>query len=239
MDKLKIFVGWDSREDIAYQVCKFSIESRSSIDVEIIPLRLEELRRSGIYTRENDPLASTEFTFSRFFTPYLSNFSGPAVFCDCDFLWNCDAKDVLNLFDDKYAVQVVKHDYTPKELFKMDGQVQHIYPKKNWSSMIIFNTENPSNMVLTPQFLNQAAGSTLHQFKWLEDKEIGGINHSYNWLEGWYKEPVDGIPKIIHYTRGNVYFENFQNVDYADLWKEEYKKMAGKVWETKLINCNE
>lgn len=235
MSKLTIYVGWDSREDVAYQVCKFSIERRSSIPIEIIPLKQHELREAGIYTRPIDKLASTEFTFTRFFVPYLSNFSGKSVFCDSDFLWLCDAKEVLSLFDEKYAVQVVKHDYKPKETIKMDGKSQFLYPRKNWSSMILYNCESLSNMILTPQFLNQAAGSTLHQFKWINDKEIGSLNNKYNWLEGHYKEPQDGEPKIIHYTRGNVYFKEFQDVDYGDLWKEEYKMMTGENWTENMI----
>lgn len=232
---LKIFIGWDSREDIAYQVCKSSILRRSSIDVEVIPLKQHELRASGIYTRELDKLASTEFTFTRFFAPYLSGFSGKAVFCDCDFLWNCDAKEVLDLFDDRFAVQVVKHDYKPEESIKMDGKAQSSYPRKNWSSMILWNCEHPSNMTLTPQFLNKAAGSTLHQFKWLDDEKIGEISHIYNWLEGWYKEPRDGKPSVIHYTRGNIYFKNYQDVEYADLWREEFKILIGQDWTDEMI----
>lgn len=229
MEKLKIYIGWDSRENIAYEVCKSSILRRSSIEVEIIPIKQQELRDAGIYTRGIDNLGSTEFTFSRFFIPYLNNYSGKAVFCDCDFLWDCDAKEILDLFDNKFAVQVAKHDYNPTEITKGTG-AQYLYPKKNWSSMILWNCEHPANIALSPQILNQAAGSTLHQFKWLPEELVGEINHQYNWLEGWYREPKDGTPKIIHYTRGNVYFKNHQDVEYADIWKEEYKHMSGKEW---------
>ncbi len=232
---MKIFIGWDSREEIAYDVCKHSILKRATIPVEVIPLKQSELRNQGIYTRPVDQLASTEFTFTRFFAPYLSQFDGPSIFCDSDFLWLCDAKEILNIFDPKYAVQVVQHNYIPSEHEKMDGKTQYIYPKKNWSSMIIWNSEHPSNMVLTPEFLNQAKGSTLHQFKWLKESEIGSISHKYNWLEGWYREPKDGKPSIIHYTRGNVYFKDFQDVEYGDIWKDEFKDMSGKEWTSDMI----
>lgn len=234
MEKLKIFIGWDSREDIAYQVCKYSIEKRSSIPVEIIPIKQHELRELKIYNRPIDKLASTEFSLTRFLVPYLSGFSGKAVFCDCDFLWLCDAKEISELFDNRYAAQVIRHNYIPPESVKMDNKVQYQYPRKNWSSMIVFNCEHPSNMVLTPQFIDVAAGSTLHQFKWLHDNEIGGLDHNYNWLEGWYHK-TSYEPKIIHYTRGNVYFKEFQDVDYADLWKSEFKELTGNDWTDDMI----
>lgn len=222
---LKIFVGWDAREDVAYQVCKKSIYDRSSIEVEVIPLIQSELRTEGCYKRLPDEKAATDFTFTRFFVPYLMNYSGKAVFCDCDFLWDCDAKEILDLFDPQYAVQVVKHNYVPTESIKMDNKVQYQYPKKNWSSMILWNCEHPDNMKLTPEFLNQAAGSTLHQFKWLKEVDVGEISHIYNWLEGWYKEPKDGTPKVVHYTRGGPWFLEYQDVDYAELWLQELKKL--------------
>lgn len=232
---LKIYVGWDSREDVAYQVCKYSIEKRATIPVEIIPLKQSELRMQGFYNREVDILGSTEFTFTRFLVPYLNHFSGPAIFIDCDFLFLCDPKELLDLYDDKYAVQVVKHIYEPKETIKMDNKKQHLYPKKNWSSLIIWNSEHPGNSCLTPDFVNRAKGSTLHQFKWLRDNEVGSLDYKYNWLEGWYKEPINGKPKVVHFTRGNVYFKNSQNVDYGSLWKEEFKEMSGKEWSDDFI----
>ncbi len=234
-NKLKIFIGWDSREAVAFDVCKYSIESRATIPVEIIKLDRRELIESGIYTRENDPLASTEFTYSRFFVPFLSNFSGQAVFCDCDFLWLCDAKEVLYQFDERYAVQVVQHDYWPTEQSKMDGKIQTNYPKKNWSSMILWNNEHPKNMTLVPQFLNQASGSTLHQFKWLKEKHIGNLPVKYNFLEDWNNRFEHGDPAIIHFTRGNVYFKDFQDVDYGEVWKREFESMSGQKWDKSMI----
>jgi hypothetical protein len=226
----KAFIGWDAREEVAYDVCKHSILTRSSIPVEVIPIKQGELRESGVYTRPVDTRASTDFSLTRFFTPFLSNFSGPSLFSDCDFLYLCDMKEILDLYDPKYAVQVVKHNYTPSEEIKMDGRVQYQYPRKNWSSFIIFNSEHPSNKVLTPDFLNKADSATLHRFLWLKDEEIGELNCEYNWLEGHCHEPKDGKPKVIHYTRGNVYFKDFQDVEYAEVWKSEFEKFSGKKW---------
>lgn len=231
---LNIFIGYDSREDIAYRVAKYSLESRSTIPIKVIPIKQKRLRKEGLYTREQDFLASTEFSLTRFFVPYLMGFSGRAIFFDCDFLWTVDIKELAELFTNE-PLQVVKHNYIPKEIEKMDGQIQSIYPKKNWSSMMVFNCEHPKNMILTLDFLNKAHPSTLHQFKWLDESEIGELPLAYNYLEGWYKEEFDGKPKAIHYTRGNVYFKNFQNVEYGQLWKDEYQKMTGQKWNNKLI----
>ena len=151
---MKIYVGWDSREDIAYQVCEHSIKRRDP-DAEVIPLKQNDMRAQGIYTREKDKLASTEFTFTRFFVPYLNDFKGWAVFCDCDFLWKIPSTDLEQYCDPNKAVVCVQHDYKPKETTKMDGQVQTVYPRKNWSSMVLWNCEHPKNKLLTPDFLNQ------------------------------------------------------------------------------------
>ena len=71
----KVFVGYDPREDIAYRVCKYSIE-RQSKNVSVHPLKQSELRSAGWYKRPIDKLASTEFTFTRFLVPELANFKG-------------------------------------------------------------------------------------------------------------------------------------------------------------------
>ena len=133
------FIGYDSKEDIAYRVCKQSLLSNSTIDIKALALKQYELRSRGLYKRNADPLASTEFTYTRFLVPALVNYSGWAVFCDCDLLFLKDVKFLFeNLSDDK-AVYCVKHDYSPSEKHKMDGKKQTIYPRKNWSSFIIFN----------------------------------------------------------------------------------------------------
>ena len=144
---MKIYVGWDSREDIAYQVCEHSIKRRDP-SAEVIPLKQKQMRDQGLYNRPVDKLASTEFTFTRFFVPYLNDFKGWAVFCDCDFLWKIPSHELVKFCDPSKAVVVVQHDYTPKETTKMDGQVQSVYPRKNWSSMVLWNCEHEKNKIL-------------------------------------------------------------------------------------------
>jgi lipopolysaccharide biosynthesis glycosyltransferase len=217
---LKIFIGWDSREDIAYQVAKFSIEQLSSMPVEIIPLKQKALRRQGIYTRPDDRMASTEFTFTRFLIPELTGFDGWALFIDCDFVALANVADLFAQADDRYAIMCAQHDYTPKETVKMDGQVQHIYPRKNWSSMMLINCGHPSNANLTKDLVNNIhkTGAYFHRFSWLDDSEIGELSHEWNWLVGWYKEPEDGSPKFLHYTEGGPWFENYRDCEYNHEW---------------------
>jgi lipopolysaccharide biosynthesis glycosyltransferase len=229
---MKVFVGYDTREDVAWQVCKHSIVSRNK-DVEVKPLKLKELIDQGWYKREEDKLGSTEFTFSRFLIPELCNFNGWAVFCDCDIIFLNDIKELFDQADDKYAVMCAKHDYTPKEGVKMDGQTQTVYPRKNWSSVMLFNCSHPSNQALTSDLVNDpnTTGKYLHRFSWLTDEEIGELSHEWNWLAGWYTEPADGKPKAIHYTEGGPWFENYRHCEYHDLWKKELFHMMSTDYE--------
>ena len=217
---MKVYVGYDTREDIAYQVCEHSIKRRNG-QIEVIPLKQKDLREQGIYTREVDKLASTEFTFTRFFIPYLNNYKGWAVFCDCDFVWRISPTELEQYCDDSKAVVCVQHDYKPKEGLKMDGQVQLVYPRKNWSSMVLWNCGHPKNKILTPELLNKETGKFFHRFSWLDDSDIGDLPPIYNWLVNWYQEPKDGVPKILHYTEGGPWFENYRDCEYADVWKKE------------------
>lgn len=222
---MKVFLGWDSREEIAYEVCKYSIESRASKPVEIIPLKQTELKNLGIYKRDIDPLSSTEFTFTRFLVPHLMGYTGWAVFADCDFIFLEDIENLFRLTNGhNYAVMVVKHNYNPTNKEKMDGKAQHNYPRKNWSSLILWNCDHHKNKLLTPDIVNRATGAYLHRFQWLDDKDIGYITHQWNWLVGWYHEPKNGKPKALHYTEGGPWFENYMNCEYGAYWIEEKHK---------------
>jgi len=221
---MKVFVGYDTREDIAYQVCKHSILNKQP-NADVRPLKQQELRDAGWYTRSIDKLASTEFTFTRFLIPELTNFKGWALFMDCDMILTTDIKELFDQADDKYAVMCVQHDYTPKEGVKMDGQKQTIYPRKNWSSVMLFNCAHPSNAALTMDLVNspEINGAYLHRFSWLKDEEIGELDHTWNYLVGVYDD-ID-TPKLIHYTEGGPWFENYRDCEFADLWKAELQDM--------------
>ena len=222
---MKIYIGHDSREDIAYQVCEHSIKRRDP-SAEVIPLKQKQMRDQGLYTRPVDKLASTEFTFTRFFVPYMNDFKGWAVFCDCDFLWKIPSHELVKYCDSSKAVVVVQHDYTPKETTKMDGQVQTVYPRKNWSSLILFNNEHPKNSTLTPHYLNNyRPGIDFHQFRWLDDEDIGSLPLEWNCMDDYYHLEN---PKAIHYTDGGPWFDNYQETMYSDIWNEEYKWLTEK-----------
>lgn len=228
---LNIYVGWDSREDVAYQVCKYSILKHSK-DVNVIPLKLPELVSRELYYREKDKLGSTEFTFSRFLVPYLNQYKGKAVFVDCDFLFTQDINNVLDHFDESKAVHCVQHNYVPSETLKMDGKLQYVYPRKNWSSFVLWNCEHPSNAQVDINMVNGQSGQFLHRFQWLDDEEIGMLPKTWNWLEGWYNYPDDSsAPAAIHYTRGGPYFRNYTSVDGAELWLSYFEEMTGRKWK--------
>ena len=230
---MRIYIGWDSREDIAYQVCRESILKHASIPVEIVPLKQEQLRESCDYYRKPDKLASTEFTFTRFLVPHLNNYEGWAMFVDCDFVFTCDVKEIFDQTDDRYAVMCVQHDYNPQSMTKMDGKEQHVYPRKNWSSMMLFNCAHPANSIVTKDFVNDPVkdGKYLHRFSWLKDREIGKLSNEYNWLVNWYKEPEDGKPKVLHYTEGGPWFEGYTNCEYADVWYSYLKSYISQFIE--------
>ena len=224
-----VFVGYDTREDIAYQVCEDQI-NRLSPNTSVKPLILNELKKQNLYWREEDKLGSTEFTFSRFLIPEIMNFEGWALFCDCDILFIENVEKLFEVADDKYAVMCVKHDYKPKEGLKMDGKQQTIYPRKNWSSLVLWNCSHPSNKIVTKEYVNNPdiTGKILHRFSWLKDEEIGSISHHWNWLVGWYKEPEDGAPLGIHYTEGGPWFKEYRDCEYSDLWKDSLHKMMSQ-----------
>jgi hypothetical protein len=224
----RVFIGWDRREPIAYEVARFSLERRASIPVDVRPIKLDDLIARRLYWREVDPLASTEFTYSRFLTPALAGFQGWALFCDCDFLWLGDIAGLAAHAKGDKAVYCVQHDYTPKEATKMDGAVQTAYPRKNWSSLMLFNCEHPTVRKLTPEVVNTESGAYLHRMQWVSDEDIGSLPVTWNWLEGWNEKPKNGTPNAVHFTRGGPWFDNWQNVDYGNLWRAERDSLEGR-----------
>lgn len=208
-----IYIGFDSKEVVAYHVLCQSILEKSSIPVTFTPISLNNVE--NIFTRERNPLQSTEFSFSRFLVPYLSRYEGWALFADCDMLMRTDIAQLWELRDDRYAAMCVKHDYIPKVETKFLGQVQTKYEKKNWSSVILFN--NAKCRKLDLDYVNTASGLELHQFKWLEsDDLIGELPASWNWLVNEYEYSPDA--KLVHFTDGGPYFDEYKNDDYAEEW---------------------
>jgi len=217
---IKVFIGYDPREAVAYSVLAHSIHARASAPVAIAPLMLSELK--GVLTRERHPLQSTDFSFSRFLTPFLSDYAGWSIFMDCDMLVLDDIAALHAVCDERYAVMAVKHDHVPKEARKFLDQPQTAYQKKNWSSVMLFN--NARCRALTPGYVNTASGLELHQFKWLANDElIGEIPARWNHLVGYNPPRRDAA--LVHYTLGGPYFEEYRDCEYADEWRRERQAM--------------
>jgi hypothetical protein len=212
---INIFVGYDTKEKMAFNVLSYSILKNSSQPVAITPIYLENIKDT--FVRERNSLSSTEFSFSRFIIPHLMNYQGWALFMDCDMLMQADIAELWRLRDDKYAVQVCKHDYIPKSQTKFLGQTQTVYPKKNWSSFMLMNCKKCTT--LTPDYVNKASGLELHQYKWLESEDlIGDLPLEWNWLADEY-EYKTGV-KNIHYTEGGPWFSDYNRCDYSTEWWE-------------------
>ena len=220
MTPVRVFIGYDTREAAAFSVLGHSIHARASCPVSITPVRLSEL--AGVFAREVNPLQSTQFSFSRFLTPYLCGFEGWAIFMDCDMLVLDDIARLWALRDERYAVQVVKHVHVPKEEVKFLGAVQTKYEKKNWSSVMLMNCSRCT--VLTPDYVNRASGLELHQFKWLEgDHLIGALPPAWNHLVGYDAPRRDA--SLVHFTIGGPYFQEYRDCEYAAEWFAERDAM--------------
>jgi hypothetical protein len=215
---IQIFIGYDPREAVAFNVLSHSIHTRASAPVTIAPLMLSQLKKE--LWRERHPLQSTDFSFSRFLVPLLSGFQGWSLFCDSDMLMLDDVQRLWDLRDDRFAVQVVKHDHKPDDGTKFLNQPQRRYEKKNWSSVILFN--NAKCAALSADYVNRASGLELHQFKWLDDDAlIGDLPARWNHLVDYDVSLPASEISLLHFTEGGPYFDAYKNCGYADLWFAE------------------
>jgi hypothetical protein len=220
---LRIFIGWDSREPLAFSVLADSILRHSSIPVSITPLRLQSLAR--LYTRSRGSTESTEFSLTRFLVPYLSNYHGVSLFMDCDMLVQRDILELLlhPLADPGKAIYVCQHDYTPKDSTKFLGQQQTAYPRKNWTSLALF--DNAKCGALTPEYVNEATGLELHRMHWLKDEQIGALPIEWNWLVSEYAPKANAAN--LHWTNGGPWFPEYCECEHADLWFAARDRMLG------------
>ena len=175
-----------------------------------------------LYTRPRTENESTDFAISRFLVPAMCNFDGWAIFCDGDMLCRSDISHLYRMRDEKYAVQVVKHDHRPREETKFLGQKQLAYPRKNWSSVMLMNCSRCKS--LNPPYVNTAPGVDLHRFAWLEDEAIGELPREWNHLVG-YDSPNQEA-KIVHYTLGMPFFKEFSGCEFSQDWQEEKYRMG-------------
>jgi len=223
---LTIFVGYDDREISSWHVAVESILSNASLPVSFVPLHLDLLKSE--FNREWDNKQSNSFTYSRFLVPHLCGFKGFALFMDCDMLITRDVSELLELakLDSSKAVHLVQHDYTPKTSKKYLGAAQYAYPRKNWSSFVLWNCAHPKCQIMTRDFVEKASAAELHRFMWLEDSEIGQLPIEWNWLVD-ECEPLDGdvLPNNIHWTNGGPWFQEYQNAPYSEVWENMLERV--------------
>jgi lipopolysaccharide biosynthesis glycosyltransferase len=220
---IPLYIGFDSREPVAWQVAAHSITLRSSLPVALHPLALSQLK--GLLTRTRSTQQATDFSFSRFLVPHLSGYQGWSIFMDCDVLCLDDIAHLWAMRDERYAVMVVQHDHVPKEQTKFLGQVQTAYPMKNWSSVMLMN--NARCRALSPQYVNEASGLDLHRFHWLEGADlIGALPARWNHLVD-YDPPLPANElSLLHFTSGGPWFADYAHCGYADLWRAEFASMT-------------
>lgn len=212
---IKVFIGYDPREAIAYHVCANSIIRHASRPVSLTPLALNNFKD---YT-ETHMDGSNQFIYSRFLTPALSDYMGWSIFIDGDMILRDDIAKLWDLRDQSKAVMVVKHDYETKMTEKYLGAKNENYPRKNWSSVIMWNCSHPKNRVVTPTFVENSTGAQLHRFTWLEDDDIGELPIEWNWLPDEFGANQDA--KLLHYTLGTPSFHEFATTPMGDEWHRE------------------
>jgi len=244
-----IYVGYDPREDLAYKVLKHSAHKHASGPLNVYPIKQDLLRRTGLYRRawqlgssslpsptndqdiqhrdifDGKPFA-TDFSFSRFLVPFLHRLEGWALFMDCDMFFRSDPLELFNKYNDqKYAIYCVKHDYSPTETIKMYGNEQYQYSRKNWSSVVMFNCDHNGHKNYTVDDVSTKPGLWLHNFIWLEDKDIGELPEEWNWLDGHSPASLDA--KNVHFTRGGPWFR-------GDVWEpiNEQDELYAQEWLT-------
>lgn len=244
---VSVWIGWDSREAAAFAVARTSMRQHLSDDVEINGLVLRDLQEMGLFARpmhrdangrlidelsvraDYDGAISTEHANARFCVPFLATDEQWVLFVDGDILVRADINDLIDDLDDRYAACCVKHDYRPAESVKMDGQAQTIYARKNWTSVIAFQPRHPAMSRLTISMVNSLPGRDLHALKWLEDDEIGALDPAWNYLVGHSDAKID--PKLVHFTSGVPDMKGYENVEYAEEWRDVLETWATGVVE--------
>jgi len=218
VSQIKLVVGFDQRESIAYHTFCQSVIQNTSNPIQFIPLAKNLLSEY----KETHTDQSNDFIYSRFLTPFLNDFKGWAIFADGDMICQADISELWQLKDESKAVLVVKHDYQTKQDIKYLGNKNENYPRKNWSSVILWNCSHPKHQILTPDFIANQTGKYLHRFSWLEDQDIGELPKEWNWLAIEY--PENNQAKLIHYTLGTPCFSDYKDTEMSNLWHDIYRK---------------
>lgn len=212
---IPIFIGYDTRETVAYHVCANSVIRHSTSLLSFHPLAPNNLKTY----QETHTDGSNNFIYSRFLIPHLMEYKGWAIFLDGDMLIRDDITELWNMRDESKAVMVVKHDYKTRMTEKYLGAKNENYPRKNWSSVILWNCGHPANRVVTPDFVSAATGAQVHRFTWLSDELIGELPIEWNWLPDEFGKNENA--KLLHYTLGTPCFHEFATTPMGDEWHRE------------------
>jgi lipopolysaccharide biosynthesis glycosyltransferase len=215
---IRLFIGFDPREAVAFHTFAQSVLEHASQPVSFTPLVLQAL--PGYQETHKD--GSNTFIYSRFLTPYLCGFEGWAIFADGDMICRADIAELWEQRDAGKAVQVVQHDYQTKASTKYLGNKNQNYPRKNWSSVVMWNCSHPKHRVLVPEFVMKQTGAYLHRFSWLDDGDIGALGREWNWLTTEYEDNYDA--KLLHYTLGTPCFKDYWSADMADEWHAAHQR---------------
>ena len=214
---IRLFIGYDLREPVVYHVCVNSIVRHASHPVAVTPLALKNL--GGYVERHRD--GSNQFTYSRFLVPQLMDWSGWALYIDGDMLLRTDIAELWNLRDETKAALCVHHDYKTRLREKYLGAKNQDYPRKNWSSVMLWNCSHPANRALSLEFVQAATGAQLHRFTWLSDELIGELPVEWNWLADELGPNPEA--KLLHWTLGAPCFKEFADAPMAEEWHRERK----------------
>lgn len=227
MKPIRVFIGYDFVEAAAYHALVQSIIDKTTVPVQITPVKRSML---PFFHRDRDTTQSNEFTYSRFLVPFLCGYKGWAVFMDCDMMLRADLQELWNMRDDDYAVLCVKHHYEPKTPRKFLGAKQFAYPRKNWSSLMLFNNERCE--MLTPDYVESATPADLHRMRWVMDEQIGEIPKEWNHLVGEYPDNPDA--KLVHWTVGGPWFDEYANAEFAQEWFDMFGRTTHTTQMTDL-----
>lgn len=212
---IRIFIGYDPREAVAYHVCVNSIIRHAKAPVAITPLALNTLHDY----QETHADGSNQFIYSRFLLPHLTDYSGWALFIDGDMVLRQDIGALWALRDESKAVMCVQHDYKTSAHGKYLGSKNQDYPRKNWSSVVLWNCGHPANRVVTPGFVESGTGAQLHRFTWLSDDQIGSLPKVWNWLPQEFGPNPDA--SLLHWTLGTPCFHEYADDAMASEWHRE------------------
>jgi len=216
MTPIPIFVGYDPREAIAFHTCVNSIIRHASQPVAIVPVALNLFQDYKETHGDN----SNHFVYTRFLVPHLMSYTGWAIFIDGDMVLRDDIVKLWNMrLEGHYDVLVVKHDYQTRMTEKYMGAKNENYPRKNWSSVILWNCSSWPNRKLTPDFVQSQPGSYLHRFSWLDDNRIGELPIEWNWLPDEFG--ANDEAKLLHYTLGTPCFTEFADTPQSEEWHSE------------------